>query len=244
MSQTAARGDDGAAAGSAPAAAAGDEEAAQDGIPSTHIVDAKPATEGIEEEEEEEEEELMHEDTAVEEHELTPAELLEIEEKKQHPTFNRDSLLCLAHSIGSDGVKLAMCLNIPTVTIIRIRSKGKANGWDADTIMQDVLLYWRVMKKAVKDKDRASDMQRALEHMKREDIATIIADKFGANAELTADSLPAPPEPPVDPDAPPHVDGSNAEVPPPADGASATKDPSATASAAPSVTPSATNQPA
>ena len=56
--------------------------------------------------------------------------------------------------MGSDGLKLAMCLNVPTTALIQIQFQGLENGWVLDSIISNMLFYWKLMRRTAKDRDK------------------------------------------------------------------------------------------
>jgi len=70
------------------------------------------------------------------------------------PTLNTTSLSNLAAAVGSDGLKLAMCLNVPTTALIQIQFQGIDNGWVLDSIVSNMLFYWKLMRRTTKDRDK------------------------------------------------------------------------------------------
>ena len=72
------------------------------------------------------------------------------------PTLNKTSLSNLAAAVGIDGLKLAMCLNVPTTTLIQIQFQGLHNGWVLDSIISNMLFYWKLMRRTAKDRDKVS----------------------------------------------------------------------------------------
>jgi len=70
------------------------------------------------------------------------------------PTLNATSLSNLASALGSDGLKLAMCLNVPTTTLIQIQFQGFDNGWVLDSVISNMLFYWKLMRRSAKDRDK------------------------------------------------------------------------------------------
>jgi len=69
-------------------------------------------------------------------------------------TLNTASLSNLAAALGRDGLKLAMCLNVPTSTLIHIQFQGLDDGWDVNAIITNMLFYWKLMRRTAKDRDK------------------------------------------------------------------------------------------
>ena len=72
-------------------------------------------------------------------------------------TLNMKSLSNLAAAVGRDGLKLAMCLNVPTSTLIQIQFQGLDSGWDVNSIISNMLFYWKLMRRTAKDRDKVRD---------------------------------------------------------------------------------------
>jgi len=70
------------------------------------------------------------------------------------PTLNTASLSNLAAALGPDGLKLAMCLNVPTTALITIQLQGLETGWVLDSIISNMLFYWKLMRRTAKDRDK------------------------------------------------------------------------------------------
>jgi len=47
-----------------------------------------------------------------------------------------------------------MCLNVPTSTLIQIQFQGLDNGWDVNSIISNMLFYWKLMRRTAKDRDK------------------------------------------------------------------------------------------
>jgi len=86
-----------------------------------------------------------HEEEEEEKEETGPPELA---------TLNTTSLSNLAAALGSDGLKLAMCLNVPTTALVQIQFQGLESGWDVDNMTSNMLFYWKLMRKTAKDRDK------------------------------------------------------------------------------------------
>jgi len=56
--------------------------------------------------------------------------------------------------VGSDGLKLAMCLNVPTSALIQIQFQALDSGWVLDSIISNMLFYWKLMRRSAKDRDK------------------------------------------------------------------------------------------
>lgn len=110
------------------------------------------------------------------------------------PTLNAVSLGGVAKALkGTEaGLQLAMLLNIPTVTLVRIQLFCQEQGLPDDDMLHRMLLAWRAMRGTAKDRDKVSDLKRALDFMGRSTWSDVIEEKFQSGAELTAELLPNP----------------------------------------------------
>ena len=106
---------------------------------------------------------MFEDDADEEEEEEDDEEEEEQEEEEEEPglaTLNKTSLMNLAAAVGSDGLRLAMCLNVPTTALIQIQFQGLDSGWDLDSIISNMLFYWKLMRRTVKDRDKVCQLSR------------------------------------------------------------------------------------
>jgi len=47
-----------------------------------------------------------------------------------------------------------MCLNVPTSALIQIQFQALDNGWVLDSIISNMLFYWKLMRRTAKDRDK------------------------------------------------------------------------------------------
>jgi len=69
-------------------------------------------------------------------------------------TLNTTSLSNLAAALGSDGLKLAMCLNVPTTALVQIQFQGLDSGWNLDAMVSNMLFYWKLMRRTATDSEK------------------------------------------------------------------------------------------
>ena len=74
---------------------------------------------------------------------------------------------------------------------VKMRLDGTAKGTSEEALAVQLLLYWKKMRDTAKDKDKVSDMERALREMDKQDMADVFLDRHQGQMEMTADCFPA-----------------------------------------------------
>lgn len=105
--------------------------------------------------------------------------------------LSKDSLTCLGNEIGDKGIVLGMYLNIPTTRLVRLRLAGLDKGQSESSMTTAILLLWKQLRAPAKEKEKVSDLERALKEAGKIDHAEVLLDKYQNEMELTADSFPA-----------------------------------------------------
>ena len=72
--------------------------------------------------------------------------------KKEAAVLSDASLAALSREVAATGTKLAMMMNVPTVTLILLKLRGHDKNCDDTKLASDFLLYWKQMRASAKDK--------------------------------------------------------------------------------------------
>ena len=107
------------------------------------------------------------------------------------------SLLLLANGIGKQelkGLELAMYLNIPTTTIVRVigditESYLTAEGSENDrmAVTAKCMLLWKEMTKDKKNRERVKGLEKALRDIGKNEVADNFVERHSNNQELSGD---------------------------------------------------------
>jgi len=117
--------------------------------------------------------------------------------KKEPEVLTDSSLLLLANGIGKQelkGLELAMYLNIPTTTIVRLigditdsflTNEGSEN--DRMAVTAKCVFLWKEMTKEKKNRERVKSLEKALRDIGKAEVADNFADRHSNNQELSND---------------------------------------------------------
>lgn len=117
--------------------------------------------------------------------------------RKEPEVLTDASLLLLANGIGKQdlkGVELAMYLNIPTTTIVRIigditdaflTSEGSEN--DRMSVTAKCMLLWKEMTKEKKNRERVKCLEKALRDIGKGEVADNFVERHSNNQELSSE---------------------------------------------------------
>ncbi|XP_013412537.1 uncharacterized protein LOC106175202 [Lingula anatina] len=106
--------------------------------------------------------------------------------KPEASVLTQLSLSNLARHVD-DGMWLGMYLNIPTGTIVNFKNDYNRLGWTDAELAEHILLYWKSMRVAARDKDKVAELERAIRDIEKIEIADTLGDRFRNNQELTTD---------------------------------------------------------
>ena len=84
-------------------------------------------------------------------------------------------------------MKIIMYLNVPTTQIVNFKISSDENQTPEAEFAQTLLLHWKKLRTNAKDKDKVTDLERALREMGKPDLAGILMDRHADNLELTAE---------------------------------------------------------
>ena len=98
------------------------------------------------------------------------------------------SLLNLGRVVGYNA-KLFILLNIPTVTIIQEKAAAEEASLPDSSLAQKLMLYWKKMKGTAIDKDKFSELDRALRDSGKANVAEVLNEKFHLDDEISMESL-------------------------------------------------------
>uniref|UniRef100_A0A8W8LXG3 Death domain-containing protein n=1 Tax=Magallana gigas TaxID=29159 RepID=A0A8W8LXG3_MAGGI len=123
--------------------------------------------------------------------------------KKEAAVLKDTSLAVLSRELGAldkqSGLMLGMYLNVPNTTIVNIANAASDDGYSdvsdrtrIDTT-QKILLTWKDSRKdmrpKIKERKKVKQLARAVTEMGKSEMASVITEKHGENAELTADAF-------------------------------------------------------
>lgn len=123
--------------------------------------------------------------------------------KKEASVLKDTSLAVLSRELGAldkySGLMLGMYLNVPTTTIVNIANAASDDGYDdvsdrtrIDTTQKILITWkdsWKDMRPKIKEREKVKELARAVTEMGKSEMAAVITDKHGENAELTADAF-------------------------------------------------------
>lgn len=110
--------------------------------------------------------------------------------KKEAAVLCDTSLENLAKELGDRGLVTAMYLNIPTTTLVHMLLAADIKQQSEQDQALNFLQQWKRMRESAKDRDKISDLERALREAGKLDAADVFADRARDNLELTADCFP------------------------------------------------------
>ena len=85
--------------------------------------------------------------------------------------------------------KLYMLLNVPTVVIIQEKATAEDSSLPDSALAQKLMLYWKKMKGPAPDKEKFSELDRALRDCNKAPFAEILSEKFHLNDEINLEAL-------------------------------------------------------
>lgn len=123
------------------------------------------------------------------------AEEAQVSKTKDPAVFFDSSLEVLATEIASSGslLEFYMLLNIPTTTIVYYCNEVSDVGIkhaDAKQLLglsKNLAEYWKVIRSEGRNKDKATDIERALRGIGKPEAADGFKERFNSNAEMTSD---------------------------------------------------------
>lgn len=123
--------------------------------------------------------------------------------KKEAAVLKDTSLAVLSRELGAldkhSGLMLGMYLNVPNTTIVNIANAASDDGYSdvsdrtrIDTTQKILLTWkdsWKDMRPKIKEREKVKELARAVTEMGKSEMASVITEKHGENAELTADAF-------------------------------------------------------
>ncbi|XP_064632144.1 uncharacterized protein LOC135490701 [Lineus longissimus] len=109
--------------------------------------------------------------------------------KPENEAFSDNSLNCIAKECGGIHImmQLAMYLNIPNTTIVKCKIEKEDKGQSDKDLGAALFKCWKEMKcgKEVKEKNKAHEIERALQSIGRQDMADAFMECYRNHQELT-----------------------------------------------------------
>ena len=116
--------------------------------------------------------------------------------KKESAVLTDASMSILGRELGPEqGLMFLMNLNLPTTRIVNacncVSDQGLIGASDQrkTELTTQLLLEWRSLKGAAKEKDKVRDLERAFKEMGKTEHADMIMEKHTSRTELTSDAF-------------------------------------------------------
>lgn len=109
---------------------------------------------------------------------------------KEHPVLSESSLCTLALTLKQrEHHELAMRLNVPTVTIVRIKAAAEQLRQPESYLAQQYLLAWKQCNSGAKDRLKISMLEKGFRQIIKEEVADVVRDCANTDQEITAEML-------------------------------------------------------
>lgn len=80
--------------------------------------------------------------------------------------------------------------NVPTVTLINIQLRAQEKQQADEDTWSSMLLRWKEQRASAKEKEKVTELERALHDNDKVEMADTLQERFRDNAELTPDAFP------------------------------------------------------